>query len=196
MTERAEQTASDAEVLERIRSGDRDAYMILVQRYHSRLRSVLSFYCASSTAVEEYIQDAFVQAYVKLDRFDRQRPFLPWLKAIALNNLKDELRRCKAVSSAQEGYLRYLQLARLDQDPDALQAEARLNALDACLERLPRNQYEILHECYSRSRPLNEMAQQMQLKTSALKVRLLRLRRALRDCIALRLAAGEGGTRG
>jgi RNA polymerase sigma-70 factor (ECF subfamily) len=43
-------------------------------------------------AAEDIAQEAFVSAIRRLDRFDRRRPFAPWLGAIVANRAIDWVR--------------------------------------------------------------------------------------------------------
>src|SRR5262249_5560054 len=46
-----------------------------------------------SSAAEDVAQEAFVRAFVHFDRFEPERPVLPWLLAIARRLCLDRLRR-------------------------------------------------------------------------------------------------------
>ena len=59
-----------------------------------------------ATAAEDVAQEAFLAAVRSLDRFDRRRPFGPWLHRIVVNRAIDhararELRREVAVVGAE-----------------------------------------------------------------------------------------------
>jgi RNA polymerase sigma-70 factor (ECF subfamily) len=179
----AEAIPLDAATVQTVLSGNPQAYAELVRRYQSRLRSVLSFYCRSADEVEEFLQEAFVQAYTHLRRFDPASPFYPWLKTIALNALRMEVRRQEARRARPDEYLRRLQMARVETDPDAGEAEARGAALRRCLEKLPKPQSDLLVAKYREGKPLDALARGLGTTIGALKVRLLRLREALRDCV-------------
>ena len=63
----------------------------------STLRPSLHRYCARMTGSvmdgEDVVQDALIEGYRKLDRFDESRPLKPWLFRIAHNRCIDFLRR-------------------------------------------------------------------------------------------------------
>ncbi len=178
----------DAPIVARVLSGDRQAYAELVRAYQSRLRSVLSFYCRSADEVEEFLQEAFVQAYTHLGQFAPAAPFYPWLKTIALNALRMEARRAETRRCHPADYLRHLQLARAEADLAADEAEARGEALKRCLEKLPRPQADLLAAKYREGRPVETLARGMRTTVGALKVRLLRLRESLKQCVDRALA--------
>jgi len=85
----------------RARHGDAAAFDVLVLRFH---RPVLRF-CwrlLRSTDAEDLAQDTFVRAFVHFERFDPERPVLPWLIAIARRLCLDLLRRRKMTARIQE----------------------------------------------------------------------------------------------
>jgi len=55
-----------------------------------------------ATAAEDVAQDAFLAAVDNLDRFDRRRPFAPWLHRIVVNRAIDWARR-EALRRAGDG---------------------------------------------------------------------------------------------
>jgi RNA polymerase sigma-70 factor (ECF subfamily) len=179
---------SDADLTARIRGGEQAAYAEFVRRYQDRLRAALSFYYSSQAEVEEHLQEAFVQAYVQLASYDATIPFYPWLKGIALNGLKMELRRLQTARRRSADYLRYVRLAKLEKDPEGTEAEERAAALHRCLEKLPEEEAALIQAKYSECLTLQELAERTQSTTGALKVRLLRLRHALRTCILKQIA--------
>ncbi|MBN1809313.1 MAG: sigma-70 family RNA polymerase sigma factor [Planctomycetes bacterium] len=185
---------SDADIIAEVTGGNREAYARIVRRHHDRLRSILSFYCRSAEAVEEHLQNAFVQAYVNLDKYDAGAAFLPWLKTIALNCLRDEFRRRKASVWREKDYVQYRQAMRLAAGSEAEEAEAKRAALKSCLKKLPDDHTELLRAKYTEGRPAERLAGEQGLTVSALKVRLLRIRQALKECISRQLRHSGGTT--
>ena len=83
---------SEAVLLTRACGGDLDAYEQLV-----RLHQPLAFRTAlvltrNAADAEEAAQDAFVKAWRALPRFDRSRPFRPWLLTIVANEARNRRR--------------------------------------------------------------------------------------------------------
>jgi RNA polymerase sigma-70 factor (ECF subfamily) len=184
---------NDAEIVRRVVEGDRQAYVGLVRRYQVPLRSVLSSYCQSAEEVEEFLQQAFVQAWAHLHQYDPRRGFFGWLKAIAINALRMEIRRHKGAKPQPAEYLRLIQMARVETDGDGSEAEARATALQHCLKTLSKPQADLLVAKYGEGTALEELADGLRTTVGALKVRLLRIREALRDCIERRLVPERRG---
>src|ERR671924_1350068 len=55
-----------------------------------------------SAAAEDIAQDAFLAAVRALDRFDRRRPFGPWLHRIAVNRAIDWARAAKLRAETEQ----------------------------------------------------------------------------------------------
>jgi RNA polymerase sigma-70 factor (ECF subfamily) len=99
-----------------------------------------------------------------------------------------EFRRLETSRRRGEDYLRYLQLCRLQEDPEASETEPQTDALRRCLEKLQPAEASLLKEKYADGQPLKDLAARLKATEGAIKVRLLRLREALKTCIEKRLA--------
>jgi RNA polymerase sigma-70 factor (ECF subfamily) len=91
---------TELELARRARRGDTAAFDELLQRFH---RPVYRF-CwrlLRSPDAEDLAQDTFVRAFVHFERFDPERPVLPWLIAIARRLCLDLLRRRKVMRTIE-----------------------------------------------------------------------------------------------
>ena len=78
----------DRTALERVVSGDTEAFRILVDRYSDRLYRFCATRLGDADEAEDAVQDVFIRAYRSLSSFDPARGFAPWLFAIAANRVK------------------------------------------------------------------------------------------------------------
>jgi RNA polymerase sigma-70 factor (ECF subfamily) len=76
-------------------TGNRLAFEDLVHRYEREIFSYLRRYLGDATLAEDAFQGTFLQVHLKLDQFDLQRKFRPWLYKIATNQAIDAQRRNK-----------------------------------------------------------------------------------------------------
>ncbi len=81
--------ADDRELVGAARAGSRDALEILFRRHWPRMHRLAYLVCHDATAAEDIAQEAFLSAVRALDRFDRRRPFAPWLTRIVVNRAID-----------------------------------------------------------------------------------------------------------
>ncbi|VAW37449.1 hypothetical protein MNBD_CHLOROFLEXI01-3362 [hydrothermal vent metagenome] len=87
----------EALLIDQARRGDATAWEVLVRQHQEaafRLAYLLLGGVSETHAAdaEEVAQDAFVQAFLALDRFDGERPFKPWLLQIVRNLVKNRQR--------------------------------------------------------------------------------------------------------
>ncbi len=92
----------DATLIERSRAGEPEAFGELVVRYQDRLYNTLIRVCGETEEARDVAQEAFVQAFVKLDSFRGNSAFYTWLYRIAFNTAISRRRRRKPTSSLDE----------------------------------------------------------------------------------------------
>jgi RNA polymerase sigma-70 factor, ECF subfamily len=143
----AYRTASDEELVERVRAGDARAFDAIHDRYAGRLvayaRQMLG---GAHHDAEEVVQDAFVRALAALRADDREMALKPWLFTIVRNRALDTLRRPVRTTDLE---LHAPVLADRTADPHERAARSEdLRALVDDLHRLPERQREalVLHE--------------------------------------------------
>jgi RNA polymerase sigma-70 factor (ECF subfamily) len=84
---------SDSELVDRVRSGDRDAARHLVERFQRRLLGVVVAMVRNPDDAREVVQETFVRAFRNLDGFKGDSSFYTWLYRIAVNQAIDLQRR-------------------------------------------------------------------------------------------------------
>ena len=90
--------ASETSLVRAAQRGSSEAFAELFRRHWPRAHRAAWLVLHDATAAEDVAQEAFLAAVRALDRFDRRRPFGPWLHRIVVNRAIDyararELRR-------------------------------------------------------------------------------------------------------
>ena len=85
----------DAELMTRVRSGDREAFAQLVDRHKDGLVNYLTSLTRSRDRAEELAQESFLRLYQHSARYREQGQFVPFLFRIATNLLRSEERRAR-----------------------------------------------------------------------------------------------------
>ena len=78
--------------IERWQNGDQRAAEALYNEYREAVFRLAYLLLGDAAEAEEAAQDAFVRAYLALDRFDEERPFRPWLLSIVANLARNRRR--------------------------------------------------------------------------------------------------------
>lgn len=77
----------------RVREGDAAAFDAIVRHYQADVQRLCRRLLGSPTEAEDAAQEAFLRVHAALARYDAERPFRPWLLAIAARRAIDLLRR-------------------------------------------------------------------------------------------------------
>ena len=85
--------SDDAQLIDEALAGKRAAFGQLVRKYQGRLFNTLLHVTGSREEAEDACQEAFVQAFVKLETFAGRSAFYTWLYRIAFNLLVSKRRR-------------------------------------------------------------------------------------------------------
>src|SRR5215831_14070583 len=76
---------TDAELVDRVRQGDKEAFGQLVERYQQMVRHIAKKMIADEGTAGELAQEAILQAYLSLDHLRVASRFKSWLYGITLN---------------------------------------------------------------------------------------------------------------
>ena len=83
---------TDEQLLADYRTGDKNAFSRLVDRYQRELYHFLVRFLGNRASAEDVFQETFLQVHQSAEQFDPQRRFRPWLFTIAANKARDLIR--------------------------------------------------------------------------------------------------------
>ena len=81
-------TATEAELLARLRAGDEQAFDALVARHYVTMLSVAQTYVKGRATAEEVVQEAWLGVIAGLDRFEGRSSLKTWILSILVNQAK------------------------------------------------------------------------------------------------------------
>lgn len=81
----------DQQLVTRAQAGDKQAFDLLVVKYHRKLGRLLSRLIKDPAEVEDVTQEAFIKAYRALANFRGDSAFYTWLYRIGINTAKNYL---------------------------------------------------------------------------------------------------------
>jgi RNA polymerase sigma-70 factor, ECF subfamily len=162
-----------------------DDFARLFIEHQGRLYGYIATMLPNRDDAEDILQRTSLILWQKWAQYDPNQAFLPWARAIALNEIRNFLRRSERANVHLSEAI-VSQLA--DQWDDEASAD-RSEALARCLERLPALQRDLLEQCYLGSVGVKAIAESVGMTAAALYMRLHRIRITLVDCIEKRMAA-------
>lgn len=179
---------SDADLIERFRTGSTEAFEELVTRYEAKVFNLALRFTRNQEDAEEVLQDVFATIYKKIAGFQGKSAFSSWLYRVIVNAAFMKLRKRKQQQSMSlEDLSPMVRQHYLDQESaflsrsDAISMNRELReVLEAAINRLP-GQYRavfILRDIDGLSN--QEVGEILDLSIPAVKSRLHRSRLMLR----------------
>ena len=165
---------------------DRD-FSELVRRHHRDLLVYARSLTRDDASARDIVQDSFIVAYEKVTTFDVTRDFATWMRGIVRNKWREWVRKNRRYDLSDN------ELAQIDADVAVWQAmrsernSSVFAALEDCLDRLPENLHEAVEACYFEGRTSEEASERLGVAPPAVRKRLERARRLLRDCLERKL---------
>lgn len=171
---------SDEQLLDQIKTGDREAFRVLVRRHGGRYRALAYRFVSDMAVAEDMVQEAFVKLWTNAGRFDGAKAkFTTWFHRVVVNRCLDE-RRKKQLDSLPEGY------DEADSRPSAEEQIGKAGAnqkLMKVLSQLSDRQRTAVTLSYLDGMSNIEAAAVMELNIKAYESLLVRSRAKMRDAL-------------
>jgi len=97
------ESAEDSRLIQECLRGHSEAYAVIVRKYQDRLYNTVYRITSSAEDARDLVQDAFIQAYRNLERFQGDSSFYTWIYRIAVNAAISHKRRQKVTVSFEFG---------------------------------------------------------------------------------------------
>ena len=173
-----EGAASDRDLMARLSAGDREALAPLMERHYRRLYRLALSYLRNPDDALDVVQETFVKAFQKADRWDGSTEAGPWLSRVAVNQSIDRWRRNRRRQAtftplAEGDHDGALAAGGPDPDRRVLRREMR-DRLAVALEGLPERQRAVVTLRHYQEMSLEEVAQTLGMRLGTVKSTLHR----------------------
>lgn len=183
----------DEELVVRILDGEQELFAVIMRRYNQRLFRVARGVLDSDGEAEDVMQDAYVRAYSHLAEFRGGARFSTWLTKIALYEALARRRRAGRTVSLDED-LPAERFVSSERGPEARTLASELHrALESAVATLPESYRTVFLLREVEELSTTETADCLEISEEAVKVRLHRARRRLRDDLERRLGEATPG---
>jgi RNA polymerase sigma-70 factor, ECF subfamily len=182
---------SDEQLVEEARKGDPTAFEMLIQQHSQRVYLSVYRITKNREDAEDVVQEAILLAYKHMARFEGRSRFRTWFTTIAINQALLCLRKRKKhyayipafVGDDQECYLPEIPDARPNAEVEVEKRELAC-LLGKATNHLPHRLRSVFYLRTLDEMSTQEVAQVLGLSTGAVKSRMLRARRYLKEIIA------------
>jgi RNA polymerase sigma-70 factor, ECF subfamily len=136
-TEPSVRQLTDAALMREVRTGNDQAFAVLVDRHHDALVNYLVYTTGSRARAEEIAQDSFIRAYQAAHRYDEQGRFSGWLFRIGINLARTDARRRSRWRDRVDRVRDYFASADPPTPDGAVRGQQEQKAVREALSRLP-----------------------------------------------------------
>jgi RNA polymerase sigma-70 factor (ECF subfamily) len=174
-------------IVSRVLAGEVDAYEAVVCSYQQEVWKVVAAMLYNTLKTEDLVEQTFINAFQHLHKYQQGRDFGAWIKEIARNQVRQEIRRSSSEARRMEIYRAHLEQSYAE--ASSTQRETLLEeALAECTANLPSSSSQLLDLRYHSVLDFGEIASRIGRSVEATRQQLARIRLALRECIEKRIA--------
>jgi RNA polymerase sigma-70 factor (ECF subfamily) len=192
---------TDAEIVKRVRAGDRALFEILMRRHNQRVYRAARAVVKDERDVEDVMQQAYVNAFTHLHQFEERSQFSTWLTRIALNEafgrrrklLSESLATMPADVDGHPGeFMERITSPQPDPERQAYAQELR-QVLEEAVDALPEAYRTVFMLRDVEGLSTSETGEGLGLGEEAVKTRLHRARAMIRRAVSARIGVAAQG---
>jgi RNA polymerase sigma-70 factor (ECF subfamily) len=189
-TENAGPASREADrIVEEVLAGDTEAFAGLVRLFQESVWRIAAAMLRDRDATENLVQQVFVDAYLHLDQYVLGTDFGAWIRTVARNRLRKELRTAaredRRLALFRERLVERLRAEAVGHHDDS---DAYLAALRGCRQLLTARDAALLKMRYESGMSFEAIAARQGQTPEAVQRMISRIRFRLRDCIQNKLA--------
>lgn len=169
---------NETELIARILDGDDDAYASLIDRYKEGLYRHCFRFTRDEDQAEDIAQEAFIEAFTHLDRYNAKFRFSTWLYKIATNLALMRLRKRRDIRMDED------ELDRVLSDLPGVEDLALYRELHEAVDALPLQYRTVVSMHYWQGKSYSEIAVRMGTSTGSVKGWMSRAKKQLKEVLS------------
>lgn len=178
--------SDEAVLVRRVQARDEMAFREIVERYQSKVFSIIYGILRNHNDAEDIAQQVFAKIYFSIRNFDFRSSLLTWIYKITVNECFDYLRKKKVRKLVYESDMSEDEVRRVENSETgsgrAVRADTSLARRDyvvKLLERVSGEERDLLMLKEVEGYSVEEMARRLKMNENTIKVKLFRARQKL-----------------
>src|SRR5258707_5837519 len=179
------QSTPEGALVSRAQSGDESAFREIVERYQSKVFSIIHGIVRQRNDVEDIAQQVFAKVYFSIGNFDFRSSLITWIYKITVNECFDYLRKKKVRKLVYESDLSEDEARRVENtEPSVRQVPADVNLarrdyIFKLLTKVSDEERNLLMLKEVEGHSVEELAEMTGMNENTIKVKLFRARQKL-----------------
>jgi RNA polymerase sigma-70 factor, ECF subfamily len=169
---------NESELIAQILDGNENAYGALVDRYKEGLYRHCFKFMRDENEAEDIAHEAFIEAYVHLDRYDPRFRFSTWLYKIATNLALMRLRKRRDIRLDED------ELDRIVSDLPGAEDLAFYREIRDAVDALPLQYRTVVSMHYWQGKSYSEIATHMGTSVGSIKGWMSRAKKQLKEVLS------------
>lgn len=159
-------------------------FLELFARHRGELRAFVRSVIRDRDLCEDILQETALILWKSYPRYDRSRPFGPWARGVTAKAIMKSLDRVRRQAPVLAPDVIEALTAAHDRQMDQMDGRpVTIDALRACLQKLPARSQRIVQLRYGQALKLHEIATEVGGTMDAVRIALSRIRTALLACL-------------
>ena len=180
------QNTPEGALVRRAQAGEEAAFREIVERYQSKVFSIIHGIVRQRNDVEDIAQQVFAKVYLSIKGFDFRSSLITWIYKITVNECFDYLRKRKVRKLVYESDLSEDEVRRVENNEPSVDRQApadstlaRRDYVVKLLSRVSEEERSLLMMKEVEGYSVEELAAQTGMNENTIKVKLFRARQKL-----------------
>jgi RNA polymerase sigma-70 factor, ECF subfamily len=176
----------EADLVRRVQSGDEMAFREVVERYQSKVFSIIYGILRNHNDAEDIAQQVFAKIYFSIKNFDFRSSLLTWIYKITVNECYDYLRKKRVRKLVYESDFSEDDKMKMENSEPAMDRRpmidktlAQRDYVNKLMAKLPEEDRRLLMLKEVEGHSVEELAEMTGLNENTIKVKLFRARQKL-----------------
>ncbi|MBZ2176733.1 MAG: RNA polymerase sigma factor [Acidobacteriota bacterium] len=178
--------SDEALLVRRVQAGDEMAFREIVERYQSKIYSIIFGILRNHNDAEDIAQQVFAKVYFSIRNFDFRSSLLTWIYKITVNECYDYLRKKKVRKLVYESDFSEEEALKMENSDVAVEPAgpiderlANRDLVTKLLAKIPEQDRSLLMLKEVEGHSVEELAQMTGMNENTIKVKLFRARQKL-----------------
>lgn len=168
---------TDEEIIEKIRSEDRELYVVIIKRYQEKLLRYSKNLIKDESKATDVVQDSFIKAFINLNGFDIKKKFSSWIYRIVHNEAMNILKKSQRETSLPENF----DTSSDENIQDNFEQKEIVSEVEKCLEEIPVMYSEPLSLFYIEEKSYEEISDILRIPMGTVATRINRAKKLMKN---------------
>ncbi|MEI6191413.1 MAG: RNA polymerase sigma factor [bacterium] len=168
---------TDEEVVEKVRSSDKDLYVLIIERYQNKLLRYANNLLKDEDKAVDIVQASFIKTFVNLNNFDTKKKFSSWIYRIVHNEALNLIKKYPGETPLLDD-LDFKSDENVEED--FIQKETKAQ-VEKCLKEIPILYSEPLSLYYIDNKSYEEISDILRIPMGTVAIRISRAKKLMKN---------------